>query len=230
MTVRNWRYFGKDEPIGLLKITNGQFMTGNILGIIAEKKEIQNEKGHLLNAKSFDFPVRIKFVESYTGENFDSVAQDIREKLVLLEQEGCRCVITTGGILGVFDKVFHESELLALSSPLSMLDFVAVSIASSSKICIVNELSWDENQQILEAIGISDLIKERCIFGDMTLRNIYDCNGTLVCNEKIGAYVWDSPEDFHDFLHDKTVPIYTAVKIARLMKNVVAQIPYEGVI
>ena len=35
---QNWRYFQKAGDIGELKITEGQFMTGNILGIIAEKK------------------------------------------------------------------------------------------------------------------------------------------------------------------------------------------------
>lgn len=231
MTVRNWRYFKKDEDIGLLKITNGQFMTGNILGIIADRVEIQKEQGNLLNAKSYDFPVRIKFVETFTGDNYELVARDICEKMALLEQEGCRFIVTTGGHFGLFNQIMHNGNMMVLSSPLSILNFVLVSIPTTARVCIVNRLSVDENCAVLDVMGFSHEIKEKCIFMDLKQNRTCDCSGKVIQNtETIGAYIWDDREDYHVFLPERNVPIYSTLKIVRFLKNVMTQIPYEGVI
>lgn len=231
MLVKNWKYFEKNGDIGLLKITEGQFMTGNILGIIAEKKAIQDDKGNMLNAKSYAYPVRIKFVESYNGENYDVVAADIKEKIALLEQEGCRFVVTTGGKLGLFDEVIRQGNLLSLSSPISILGFVAVSIPSYAKICIVNDLSIEENRGVMDVLGVDNSIRSRCIFTNLQQESFCDLQGRDIEDKMcIGAYIWDDREDYHNYIKDCNVPVYSTLKIANFMKNVVTQIPYEGVI
>lgn len=231
MLVKNWKYFEMNDDIGPLKITKGQFMTGNILGIIAEKKEIRDRQGNMMNAKSYNFPVRIKFVENYTGENYDVVAADICEKIAMLEQEGCRFIVTTGGRLGLFDKVIRQGSLIALTSPIAMIGFATTSIPSYAKICIVNDLSVEENCTVLDALEVSDDIKSKCIFTSLQQEYFYDVQGQSVERDVcIGAYIWDDREDYHNYIGNCGVPVYSVVKVANFIKNVVTQIPYEGVI
>lgn len=232
MIVKNWKYYQKKDDIGLLKITKNQFMTGNIMGIIAEKKVMKNEKNNLLNAKSYNYPVRVKFVEAYNGENYNETVKDIHSNLSLLEQDGCRFVITTGGKLGVFDKEFHKSDMLTISSPLLFLDFAAISIPSSKVVCIVNELAVEENVQILEIMGFDENMIAKCIFTDLMQERFFDSkkNEIVGAKEIIGAYIWDDREDYHEFLEAHDVPIYSILKVANFIKEVVMQMPYEGVI
>ena len=231
MNVKNWRYFDKNEDIGVLKITKGQFMTGNILGIIADKKEILNEEGNMLNAKSYDYPVRMKFVGSYTGDNYKKIEEDILQKIKILEEEGCRFIVTTGGQLGLFTPILNQSDLLTVSSPLTILPFVATTIASNVKICIINELTVEENREILKVLKIDDDVKKRCIFTNKLQETYYDVRDKKIDhNECIGAYIWDDREDYHGYLANVQVPVYNSLKICNLIKNIVAHMPYEGVI
>ena len=229
--VRNWKYFTKKDEIGLLKITKGQFMTGNIMGIISDKKAITNSEGHLLNAKTYDFPVRIKLVDEYDQNNYPEIARQIHDKICELESEGCRFIITTGEKLGLFDKILHETQLLVISTPMAAVDLAAVSIASDEKVCIINPLSVDENIAILHELGIEKNNIARCIFTDKDRKGFWDnCGNVITENLSIGSYIWDYREDGSKILAGCGKPIYNMRKLSEFVKNTVLQLPYEGVI
>lgn len=229
--VKNWKYYLKAGDIGLLKITNGQYMTGNIIGILIEEKGFIDPEENLVNAKTFSFPVRYKTVRRYTGSNYDDVVNDIRKGLKELELEGCRAIVTSGGQLGLFRNLMHEgTDLLLLSSPLELIHFVRASISRSQYICIVNELSVRENIAIMQALDINEDIMNQCIFTDLEMTLYRDVGNKLVQTDSmiIGSYIWDTIERQKDSVRETKCPIYSIVSVTRFIKNAVMQIPYEG--
>lgn len=231
--VKNWKHFGKKSDIGELRISKGQYMTGNILGILIEEKSFSNPNGNLVNAKTFDFPVRYKTVREYTGLNDNEVAEDIGNKISELELEGCRAIVTSGGKMGYFSSFIHEkTDLLVLSTPLEMIEFIGVSISDSLYLCIINDLDIKDNIEILHTIGISNEIVKRCLFADTALSEYRYYDGTPFNGsfQLIGSYLWDCIEEPNPLLKERNCPIFSIVNIANLLKDAVMQIPYEGVI
>lgn len=229
--VRNWKYYLPGEDIGELQIPKGQYMTGNIMGVLVEKKESITPNSTLTNAYNFDFPVRYKLIEKYCGENLKKISDEIIKKITELETEGCRFIVTTGGQLGRFDALIHETtDLLAVSTPLILSEYAALSLAKDAWICVVNNLSWVDSVEILRLTEISSAVIDRCVFADMELRSYHDSSGNVLNlkETKIGAYLWDSTEDYQVVLKDVCCPVYDMTKIADLLKNAVMQIPYGG--
>ncbi len=103
LVVRNWKYNMAGDTIGEVSITRGQFMTGNIFGVIVEKKPLTAGVSNMADAGSYKIPVRIRAVDVVTDYNVDIVSRQIRECIRIFEQEGCRAVISSGWRLGWFD-------------------------------------------------------------------------------------------------------------------------------
>lgn len=228
--VKNWKYFQMGDEIGNLKITRHQYMTGNILGIIAEKQDIKYSQGNLLNAKTFDIPIRIKLVDLYTGHNENEIKSQIKSRIEELELEGCRCILSSGGNLGRFDKQFHEGDLMALSTPLLILDFVLSTIADDLPICIVSSTDYSNVMDILNILGFDSSVINRCIITDLNQKIFYAKGVEIEKPSRIGAYIWDSIEDYHYYLKVCREPIYDSIKVSKFLCGVVTQKPYEGII
>lgn len=229
--VRNWKYYIKAEDIGSLKITNGQYMTGNIIGILVEEKNFINPNRNLVNAKTFDFPVRYKIVRQYTGSNYDDVANDICNGIRELELEGCRAIVTSGGQMGLFHTLMHDTtELLVMASPIEFIHFIRASISRNQYICIVNDLNVRDNVSIMRGINIDEDIIGQCCFTDIDMTVYRGADNKVIQGEsmRIGSYIWDVIECPQNYIKDMGCPIYSIVSVTRFIKNAVMQIPYEG--
>ena len=206
-------------------------MTGNMIGILVEEKEFVDPTGNLVNAKTFDFPVRYKPVRQYTGSNYDGVVDDIRKGIKELELEGCRAIVTSGGKLGLFYDLMHDTtNLLVMASPLEFLHFVITSISRSQYICIVNDIGVNDNIAVMHALGINEETERQCIFADMELTVYRDANNEQIQKDSriIGSYIWDTVERPRNDISEAGCPIYSIVSVTRFVKNAVMQIPYEG--
>lgn len=229
--VKNWAYRLKKDDIGELHITKGQYMTGNIMGVLVEKEKVVSWEGNLVDAQTFPFPVRYKTVSRITTDNYKAVAADIRNGIQELEKEGCRFIVTTGGRMGYFDELIHKcTNLMAISTPLEILEYASMCISGSKKICIVNDLSLKDNLEIIHALGTSKVILERCVFTDCDFAMYMDGAGVKLdmTETAIGAYIWDSRECCNPVILEKQCPIYSIAVLAGLLRNAVMQIPYEG--
>jgi len=231
MIIRNWNYFEKNGTIGRLRITKGQFMTGNVMGIIAEKKPMLTSFGNVLNVKTYPFPVRIKLVDPYDGINDEIIKSQIRAAIKQLEIEGCRFIITSGGRLGLLDPLFHESDLPVMSTPLAYIEFASVSNASEKTILIWNDLSYEENRKVLHCLEVRDELLKRCVFGNLNTGTFYGKDGAIKeIGNNIGAVIWDSTERYQNYIDVDGLPVYDIIKLATHIKSAVMQVPYEGVI
>lgn len=228
MIIRNWKYYDANAEIGNLSITKHQYMTGNILGLIAEKKMLGSGRGSLYDARTYTFPVRMKLVDRYDGKNYSKVEEQVYKAIDKLELEGCRCIISSGGNLGLFDDVFHKSALIALSSPLVIMDFVLASIPKSKKVCIVTDLDAPDVRRIMQSLNL-DVYASRCIIASPYLKEYHSVqDGTSVLDGNIGAYIWDYPNDIGQTSISHDIPIYDTKKLSLLMGMTSAQKPYAG--
>lgn len=222
--VRNWRYYEKKADVGELFISQNQFMTGNLVGILMAPNPIIEPSGHLGWASTHSFPVRYKVIDSLYSQNVEAINDEITFKVRELELEGCRGIITSGGAFALFDSHLRNiTDLPTLSSPLCVLEFAAMSLAPEKRILIYTPYSEDDTNCFLQALGIAKDIADRCIFTNNSEVIDQDyCKKYL-----IGAIIWDSPEGVVIPQMD-SMPIYSMVNLALLIRNVVAQEPYEG--
>ena len=225
--VKTWQYFMPNQEIGELSITEGQYMSGNIMGVLAEDKGIQTPYGHFMNAKTFDFPVRYKLIS--LAEAKADVQKALLAGLKELEAEGCRFIMTSGGAFGQYDLFLHNStDLLVVSTPLSMVEYAAMGVAVQKKIVVCSNLEYSAYQQILDALPVREALRNRLCFYNLALD--YQGPGAPVPLDRahVGAFLWDSPEPYDRALPAGIAPVFDLVKIARLMKCAVMQQPYEG--
>ena len=228
MIIKNWKFYDASDEIGNLAITKHQYMTGNILGLIAEKKMLDCGSGSLYDARTYTFSVRMKLVDRYDGNNYSIVAEQVCKAIKELELEGCRCIISSGGNLGLFNNAFHKSILMALSSPLVILDFVLASIQKIKKVCIVTDLDTPDIWRIMQSLRL-DAYVSRCIITSPKLREYYSVQeGTIVSSGDIGAYIWDYSNDIGKTGISRNIPIYDIKKLSLLMGMASAQKPYAG--
>lgn len=222
--VRNWKYFEKKADVGELYITQNQFMTGNLVGILMAPDPIEEPKGHLGWASTHSFPVRYKVIDSLYNQSPETIKEEITLKVRELELEGCRSIITSGGAFALYDSHLRNiTDLPTLSSPLCILEFAVMSLAPNKMILIFSQRSEEETKSYLNALSIGDEISKRCII----VSNPELINQDYCDIKSIGAIIWDSPE-FVIIPQMESMPVYSMANFALFIKNVVAQEPYEG--
>lgn len=226
--VRNWKYYAAGASIGELCITEGQFMTGNVAGILitAEKPFFRFES--ICNAKTFRFPVRYKIIDlqdSYGPE------QQIEKAIHELEHEGCRFIVTSGGELGIYAEFIKDrASVLTMASPLQCLHFMSISVSSQKKFAIVTSQPKEIIYSQLDSFGVTTSLIDRCEI--IPYRDIYskDPSSLDFIDSRFGGIIWDSINS--DFIIRQTfsIPVYSMVTITRFLKNVCTHKPYNGLI
>lgn len=228
--IRNWKYYEKPCIDKDLFINKGQYMAGNIMGVLMAPTLMQCERGHVGNAKSFDYPVRYEVIEHLYG-NEEAAKKEIKEKIKKLETEGCRFIITSGQEFGLFHNVIsEETDLLTLSTTLLAVPLAASSIKLNSIICIVNHLNVETNLQILHKIGIEPAVIDKCVFSDENLQQAMDSRKKEIDIHSVTpeAYIWDCAEPCSIEKKAGGRQVYTIVKIADMLKESVTQTAYAG--
>ncbi|WP_462316297.1 aspartate/glutamate racemase family protein [Methanobrevibacter sp.] len=233
MIVRNWKEYAANENIGELHITENQFMTGNIAGILVEPIKINNIQGSLCDATIYNYPVRYKVLKTELSDESidDNVLEDVGELIHEMETEGCRFICTTGKLFGLYYKEIVElTELLVIATPLQILEYAENTISENKQICIINDLSLKENLNIIKNIISDDSIMANIVFTNKDFKDYMDSNGAKVTNLSIGAYIWDYIEDYKLTMKCEDIPIYNMKTLMELVKMSVSQTPYGGII
>lgn len=218
---KNWGYVSVQDEIKELYITKGQYMGGNIVGIIVEPNESEKKIGDICNAKTYDFPVRYEVVYENDMKNIEDRLKQIVDAF---EREGCRCIASTGGILGKYQKIISNStELPVVMTPLIMIPFCLTTISSRKKVLILSENEITVEQEIAVQMGYDNCqqIEYGKILDNGDIQSVQDVEQQW---DNIGAVIWDSPQK----CNIKTVPVYGMSDVINFVKLAVAQKPYEG--
>lgn len=229
--VKNWKYYLQDGDIGDLSITRNQYMTGNIMGVLAEKREMSKLGKNVMNAKTFHYPVRYKILDCITERNRRHTEEQIVKAIAELQQEGCRFIVTTGGRFGLYDSFIRQNaDLMVLSTPLAMTEYAVVGIPSTKRVVIASSIGMKETLKIIDELEIGSTVCERLLFCNLSLTDLKDINGkkTEISDTEIGALIWDSIEDYSSVCNDRKVPVFDLVVAANFIKDAVMRIPYQG--
>lgn len=165
--VRNWGYMGPGDVYGDLKITDGQCFAGFTAGVLVSASAEYKPVGHIANALSFDYGVRYAVVKSITDCSADeeTIINEIKEKVLQLEMEGCRFIVSDGGTFGKYQKLVSSMvDLPVYMTSLMQLKWIKTGLKSTENILILSGLSADETARIFESCGIDEEDYENCVF------------------------------------------------------------------
>lgn len=238
--VRNWGYQGPNDSYGDLKITNGQCFAGFIAGILVADTREFKPVGHIANARTFPYGVRYAVVKSITDPNADeqTVIEEIKEKVLQLEVEGCRFIVSDGGIFGKYQKLVAATvDLPVFMTPLMQLKWIKIGLKSDENILILSDLPAAKAAEVFQACGVPEEIYDNAVYfqvdrSKMDAEAIYaylEQNNVLAENNikavLLDTQVFAGAGCVKDRLG---VNVWDMFKLMGYVKKAVCQVPREG--
>lgn len=238
--VRNWGYHGPNDQYTDLKITNGQCFAGFIAGILVTDTRDYKPVGHIANARSFPYGVRYAVVKSITDPTAtrEQIEQEIREKALQLEVEGCRFIVSDGGLFGKYQKlVANTVDLPVFLTPLAQLKWIKIGLKSDEKILVLSELAFEDAEEIFRLCGapqeaLNSTLYLRVDRQQMDAEAIYtwlEQNRILEENNVkavlLDTQIFAGSGSVKERLH---VNVWDSFKLMGYLKKAVCQVPREG--
>ncbi len=238
--VRNWGYHGPNDHYGDLKITNGQCFAGFIAGVLVADTREYKPVGHIANARTFPYGVRYSVVKSITDPNADeeTIISEIKEKVLQLEIEGCRFIVSDGGLFGKYQKVVAATvDLPVFMTSLMQLKWIKIGLKSDENILVVSDLSTDKATEVFQACGVPEEIYDSVVYlqvdrSKMDAESIYaylEQNHVLAENNikavLLDTQVFAGTGCVKDRLG---VNVWDMYKLMGYVKKAVCQTPREG--
>ncbi len=140
---------------------NGQFSSGEAIGILLLETSVPFIPGDVANATTYAFPVRFQKVKGYSVERAlskdPSVYEDLREAARDMVHQGVRAVTGDCGFMGIHQKkLARELGVPVFLSSLLQIPFISVLIGEDAKVGIITADSKSLNADLLAAVGVSD--------------------------------------------------------------------------
>ncbi|HEA69960.1 MAG TPA: aspartate/glutamate racemase family protein [Desulfobacterales bacterium] len=252
---KDYGYISKGDDDWPFYIRKGQFISGYTVGILHLEVWYPLLPGNVVNADTYDFPVRHKLIPNATQSRVHggdpTLLDDIIRAGKELEKEGVRAICGACGYLGNFQaQVVEALDVPVFLSSLIQLPAISIGLQKDQKVgvlcadgpsmsseiiqncgadpsrCIVKGL---EDQPQMAAIVKSD----RGSFDNAALkREIVEGALNLVRKHpEIGALLLecsDMPPYAAEVQRAIKLPVYDFVTLIKWVHNSVAQKPYYG--
>lgn len=258
MDGRNKRYGYWDNVMDDEKVicgNPGQCVSGYSLGILALDVAYPLIPGNVVNASTYDFPVRIKCIKGATTErifnNDRTLLDDFIEAARELEQEGVRAISGACGYFANFQKEMAEQLLVpAFMSALLQAPWIKSSLKSDQKIGVICAKSDSITSKTLESVGITDAsylvfkgLENTPEFGGLVNCTKFEFNNAIVREEvvnaakelvaenNIGAILLecsDLPPYAADIQRAVNLPVFDYISLHNWIHHAVAQKRYCG--
>ncbi len=139
----------------------GQSVAGYPLGILCLDVAYPLIPGNVVNASTYDFPVRIKLVKGATTARIFANDRTLLDDFILaakeLEAEGCRAISGACGYFANFQKELAECvDVPVFTSALIQAPWIRIGLKSHQKIGVICAKGDSVTQKMLEAVGIND--------------------------------------------------------------------------
>lgn len=256
--VKNYEYWGPGGHFdGRIHITKGQLFSGHTVGILVQDVHYPLVPGNVVNAYTYDFPVRFEVVDGanqarmHTGD--PTLVPALVETANKLEREGCRAVCAACGYFGHFQKrVADQVNIPVYLSSIVQIPWIRVGLKSNQKIGIICADRKNLTRELFEACSVSEEDYNRCCIigaGDqpefsallerrghfdnsILRRELITLAKQLVAeNPDIGAMLLecsDMPPYSADIQRELKMPVYDFITMIKYVHSVVAQRPYYG--
>jgi hypothetical protein len=255
--TKDYGYISKGDDNRPFYIKKGRFISGYTVGILHLDVWYPLLPGNVVNAYTYDFPVRHKLIPNAIQYRVHSGDPTLVDEIIKagkeLEMEGVRAICGACGYLGNFQPQVAEAldvpvflssliQLPAISTGLQKWQKVGVLCADGSSLtpeifkncgadpsrCVVKGL---EDQPQMSAIVKSD---RGSFDNDALKREIVEGSLNLVQNNpEVGAILLecsDMPPYASEVQRAINLPVYDFITLIKWVHSSVAQKPYHGFI
>lgn len=258
MNDRTYGYISSVNSCGKVKMLKGQNIAGYSIGILyIEHVWYPMVPGNIVNAYTFDFPVRLKAVDGldilrlFKAEK--SVLDDLIKAGKQLEKEGVRAISAACGFFGNFQKELSEAlDVPVAISSLIQIPWIAAIIKPNQKIGVLTADKSSLTDKLLQNCGIVN--KEQLIIEDLRHEPEFSCilegrgefDNSIVEQEVVAKsmeIIKKAPDTGAILLECSDMPPYAAAiqkavklpvfdftTLIKWLHNSVAQKPYNGFI
>lgn len=255
---RNYGYWDNKTDDEKIVLGNaGQGVAGYSIGILALDVAYPLIPGNVVNASTYNFPVRIKCIEGATTErifnNDRTLLDDFIDAAKELEREGVRAISGACGYFANFQKEIAEAlSVPVFMSALLQAPWIKVGLKSNQKIGVICAKGDSITQKTLESVGIDDPsylvfkgLEDTEEFGALVNCTKFEFNNSRVREEvvkaaielveenEIGAILLecsDLPPYAADIQRAVNLPVFDYISMHNWVHHAVAQRRYNGFI
>lgn len=259
---KNIRYgFLTPENDGVMvQMKKGQNIAGYPIGIIyIDDVYYPMMPGNVVNAYTYDFPVRLRAVKGLDVPNLfqakDEILPMILEACEDLKREGVRAISAACGFFGNYQaQVADRMNIPVAISSLVQVPWVATLLKSDQKIGVLTADKSSLGEKLFKSCGINDEVKDRLIIKDLRYAPNFNCvvegrgefNNALAKDEvvakakeiidecdSIGAIILecsDMPPYAYAVQEATGVPVFDFITLIKWLHSSVCQMPYRGFI
>ena len=254
---RKYGYLTRENSDVFIRTQPGQQISGYPVGILyIEDVNYPLIPGNVVNAYTYDFPVRLKAVPGLNSEMLYRADPEVEERIIetarhMVQYEGVRAISSACGFFGNYHKkVAQEIDVPVAMSSLVQIPWIRTVLKPDEKILILTASKESLTENLLENCMVTDtsgLIiqdlaysKEFSVVNDM--RGCFD-NGiarqevvnaaveAVTANEDIGAVLLecsDMPPYAADIQAAVQLPVFDFITLIKWLHNAVVQRPYSG--
>lgn len=253
---RNYGWIGHGHPAGRVSVPRGQAMSGFPVGIIVlGDAQVPFVPGNVMNAWTYDFPVRYREVETLTSKQLFDADDSVLDALIAtgrkLELDGVRAISAGCGFFGNY-----QAELVeALNVPVAVSSLVQVPwmqtiLGLSAKLGVLTANGPAVTDRLLTACGIthpenlviedlgsgpefSGIITDRGHFDDSVIRAEVVAGAQRIVGKEpdvraILLECTELPPYACDVQAAVGLPVFDFITLIRWLRFAVQQSPYQG--
>lgn len=165
--IKNYSFIGPGDGNERYNITKGQWIAGYTVGIMLLDVHYPIMPGNVVNACTYDFPVRHMWVPGADQARMHSGDETLIPELIKtakqLEVEGCRVICGACGYFGHFqEKIADAIDIPVYLSSIVQIPWIRVGLKKRQKIGILCADGHNLTQDLFKACGISKEDFDRC--------------------------------------------------------------------
>lgn len=255
---RRYGYLDQNNDNGIVQMKKGQNIAGYSIGIIYnEEVWYPMMPGNVVNANTYDFPVRLMPVHGATCDRLfagdPTLYDDVLAAAKALEKEGVRAISAACGFYGNWQsRLAAEIDIPVAISSLVQVPMVASLLKPGQKIGVLTASKAGITPELLNSCGITD--HDQLVVGDMyyaphfsaivedrgsfdngiVKKEIVDAALKLVEeNPEIGAFVLECSDmpPYSSIIQEATqLPVFDFITLIRWLHFATQQKPYNGFI
>lgn len=256
--IRNYGYIGRKEDADKrIHITKNQWVSGYTVGIMLLDVHYPLVPGNVVNAYTYDYPVRHMWVNGANQDRMhsgdDTLLPDLIETAKQLELEGCRAICGACGYFGHFQtRVAEAMDIPVYLSSLVQVPWIRAGLKKNQKIGILCADEHNMNIKLFEGVGLNEDDFSKCVskaagklpeFSALMERRGHFDNEILQKelvglakelveeNDDIGAILLecsDMPPYAAAIQAEVNLPVFDFITLINYVHNSVSQKPYYG--
>ncbi len=256
--VRNYGYIGtKEDSDKRFFITKNQWVAGYTVGIMLLDVHYPLMPGNVVNANTYNFPVRHAWVKGANQQRMHSGDDTLLPELIAtakqLEIEGCRAICGACGYFGHFQKrVAEQMDIPVYLSSVVQVPWIRAGLKKEQKIGVLCADGHNLTVDLFEQCGASKEDFDACVVKSagelpefsafMERRGNFDnaivrqeliglAKEIVTENDDIGAFLLecsDMPPYAADIQAAVNLPVFDFITLINFIHSAVAQKPYYG--